>query len=329
LKDENSARGPNLNWLWYDEAGRDDTGDAWKIAVASVRIGENPSAWVTTTPKGMDHWIYKFFVEKDIPEDALKAFEELGSDRPLVEYFFTTIYDNKENLAPEYFAAMLASYPPGFLRQQELMGEFVSEGGVLGDRSWFNDKIVFYPPDVVTSRLRYWDLAATEKALTGKKRNDPDETVGTRLSYVKEQKDFYIEDQKCGFWAWDKIKENIIATAQEDGPYVRIFIEQEPGAGGKNQVAELADFVQKVLPGWPTVEAHLPEGDKVMRANPWFAEASQGHFYCVQGLWVEPFLQQLSTFPLGRHDDKIDSVSGARHAIAPIRTWRNIEFLKL
>jgi phage terminase large subunit-like protein len=64
-----------------------------------------------------------------------------------------------------------------------------------------------------------------------------------------------------------------------------------------------------------------------MRANTWFAEASQGRFYLVLGEWNRPFLKQLGGFPSFKHDDKIDSVSGARHCIAPIRTWKNITFL--
>src|SRR3990167_4693751 len=35
LHDPDGARGPNINWLWYDEAGRDPTGAAWRIAVPS------------------------------------------------------------------------------------------------------------------------------------------------------------------------------------------------------------------------------------------------------------------------------------------------------
>src|SRR3972149_10277550 len=52
LKDPESARGPNVNFLWYDEAGRDRTGMGWKIATGGVRIGDDSQAFITTTPKG-------------------------------------------------------------------------------------------------------------------------------------------------------------------------------------------------------------------------------------------------------------------------------------
>jgi phage terminase large subunit-like protein len=66
-----------------------------------------------------------------------------------------------------------------------------------------------------------------------------------------------------------------------------------------------------------------------MRANTWFAEAAQGEIFLVAGIWVESFLNQLASFPVGRHDDKIDSVSGARHVIAPVRKWKWIPFMRV
>jgi len=330
LKDPDSARGPNINWLWYDEAGRDRDGLSWKYAIASVRVGEEPQAWITTTPRGKQHWIYEFFEKQDIPEEVFKAFAEQEKDRSLVEIFYGSIFDNKENLDPGFYASLLAAYPAGWLRLQEVEGKFVEEGGVLGDPAWFRGKVVPSRPEQVKSRIRYWDLAASEKKISGRKRNDPDETVGTRLSWVPgDPNEFYIEDQRSGYWKWKDIKDQIVATAERDGPYVRVFVEQEPGAGGKNQVEELKIYIQEQLGKSWKVEGHRPEGDKIMRANAWFAEAANGQFYLVQGNWNEAFLDQLSGFPEGRHDDKIDSVSGARQIIAPFKQWRHISFLHL
>jgi len=329
LKDPDSARGPNINWLWYDEAGRDRDGLAWQVAVASVRIGINPQAWATTTPKGRNHWLYKFFIKQDIPEDALEMFEKDGGGRELIDYFTMTIHENADNLDPAFVASILAAYPTGWLREQEVYGKFVDEGGVLGDPSWFKGKILPDRPDAVKKRVRYWDLAASEKKIFGKKRNDPDETVGTLLSWDGELK-FYIENQVCGHWEWMDIKEQIRRTAELDGPYIPIHIEQEPASGGKNQVAELINYIRENLGQTYSVYGHNPReiGDKIMRANVWFAEAAQGRFYMVQGNWNEGFLDQLSSFPEG-HDDRIDSVSGARHVVAPVRTWKSIPFMSV
>lgn len=331
LKDPDSARGPNINWLWFDEAGRgmDIEGESWRIAVASVRIGKDPQAWATGTPNGKDHWLYKFFIEQAIPDDALAAWAAVSTDQDLISVYYSTIEDNKDNLDPGFYAGLLAAYPPGWFREQELHGAFVDRGSVLGDPKWFNDHILDEVPDDIIRVVRFWDLAATEKKMGygGKAINDPDETVGTLIGWRKNRKDFVILDQVGGFWEWDDIQRNILQTAKLDGPFVKIKIEEEPGSGGKNQVAALAKMLKTELPGWPTAVGQKAEGDKVMRANIWFAEASGGHFWMVKGRWNQPFLDQLGSFPIGRHDDKVDSVSGARLAVAPVNLWKNISFL--
>lgn len=332
LKEPDSARGPNINWLWYDEAGRDETGQSWQIAVASVRVGYAPQAWITTTPNVKAPWIRRFFLEKEISEDALKEFENEGLNRAFVETFFGTIYDNRENLDPGFFASMLAAYPAGWLRQQEIFGQFVEEGGALGDRGWFKDKIVSETPFTVYRTLRYWDLAATEKKLSGDKRNDPDESVGTLLTMSDNlaKPDFCVENQTCGFWKWDNLIENIINVARMDGASVKLIIEEEPGSGGKNQVAMIDKEIKKAIPGHPGCVGWRPDNDRVILANFWFADAAEGRVYLKQGDWIKEMLNQLDIFPGNTshtHDDRITSISGARMNLAPPKKWRQIDFL--
>jgi len=247
-----------------------------------------------------------------------------GMSRPLVEWWGATIEENKANLDPGFYASMLMAYPPGWMRQQELEGEFVDEGGILGDPAWFKDKMLgAIPEDVVLkSVIRYWDLAASEKKIAGKRSDDPDETVGTLMGW--DGYNFYLMDQIAGYWAYKEIKKKISQIAAFDGPTVPIYIEQEPGAGGKNQVADIADDAR--LANY-SVRKHKPEGDKILRANIWFAEAASGRMFIIRGLWVDHFFSQLSSFPVGRKDDTIDSVSGGRMCIAPIRQWKKMKFL--
>jgi predicted phage terminase large subunit-like protein len=322
LHDPDNARGPNINWLWYDEGASDLDGLGWKLAIASVRVGNEPQAWTTTTPRGKDHWIYKLFMEQELPEEALAAVESTG--RKMTEIFFGSIDDNKGNLDPTFYASMIATYSEGWLRQQELGGEFVTEGGILGNPAWFRNKVLDFLPDTVVMKsvIRYWDLAASEKKVTGKRSDDPDETVGTLLGW--DGHDFYIMDQISGYWEYKEIKEKVRTTAILDGQIVPIYIEQEPGSGGKNQVADIASY-----PGLEmfSVRAHKPDGDKILRANLWFGEASAGRVWMLRGNWNDHFLSQLSSFPVGRHDDTIDSMSGARMCVAPIRQWRRVPFL--
>ena len=124
LRDPDSARGPNVNWLWYDEGGRDKLGRGWDIAIGGVRVGDTPAAWVTTTPAGRRHWLYRQFVLQDIPDDARKILKDIGHTGELYEYLHATIHDNRANLDPLFYASMLASYQ-GWFAEQELLGLFV------------------------------------------------------------------------------------------------------------------------------------------------------------------------------------------------------------
>lgn len=138
------------------------------------------------------------------------------------------------------------------------------------------------------------------------------------------------EGQVYGCWKWDDIKERIYQTALFDGESVKIFVEQEPASGGKNQVAELTSYMRMRLPSYPTIEGWLPPHDRVICANTWFSEASRGLIFLVEGDWNEPMLQQLSCFYDPKiHDDKITSISGARYCLAPIKNWNKIEFMHL
>jgi predicted phage terminase large subunit-like protein len=345
LKDPDSARGPNINWLWYDEGQRDRTGESWKIAIASVRVGNNPQAFVTATPAGKLHWMYEFFVEQNLSPLILQALEELGYTKDLIDWYHGTREDNKEHLDKMYVVSLMAGYADdSYLYKQEVEGLFVTPEGSIGDRRWFDNKVLKEIPEtrtngdeeedvVIEDRVRYWDLAATEKKIKVKRgKKQPDETVGTLMSWDGE--DFYIEHQEGGRWLWEDILDVIYRTALKDGPFVKIFVEEEPGAGGKNQIAAIQKFFRegdsthKPLPHFK-IEGHRPEGDKVMRANIWFAEASKGNVYLIEGDWNEMFLDQVDVFADGEYDDRVDSASGARLNVAPIISWASVPFMKL
>jgi predicted phage terminase large subunit-like protein len=336
LKDPDSARGPNINWLWYDEAQRDKTGESWKLAIASVRVGNNPQAWVTATPAGKQHWMYKFFVQQNLSPLVLEILKDIGYEGDLIDWWHGTREDNKDNLDRMFYVSLMAGYADdSYLYKQEVEGLFVSPEGTIGDRNWFNGKILKQLPDInIEDRVRYWDLAATEKKIKIKRgRREPDATCGTKMSWDGEE-DFYIEDQKHSRLAYEGILDLMHRTAIEDGPFVKIYVEQEPGAGGKNQVAAIQKFFRegdrehKALPQF-VVEGHRPEGDKVMRANHWFPAASKGHVYLIEGEWNEPFLDEVDVFADGEYDDRVDSTSGARLTVAPVISWSNPSFLKL
>jgi phage terminase large subunit-like protein len=330
-KDSSSSRGPNVNWFWYDEGGRDETGLSWQITNAGVRIGKDPQAWCTMTPKPMEHWAYQFFILQNVSEEAKLGFEKVTKgDRILIEYFHATRADNAKNLSPGFYEEQSINYPSGWLRAQEYDGDFANEGGKIGDRNWFNNKILDVAPEA-KRKVRFWDLGATEKKTA---KDDPDEAVGTLVSkFMKDKEDSYcIEHQIGGCWAWDNLLVAIANTARADGPFIPIVLEEEPGSGGINQVAAISSYLKK----FPELASHTvigqrarDVGDRVMAANHWFGLAASGKMYLVKGEWNGKFLSQLDGFTQISHDDRITSVSGGMTYIRPFRQWKKMPFLSV
>lgn len=353
LKDPESARGGNVNWLWYDEAGRDKTGQGWKIAVSQVRVGHNPQAWATFTPKTSEHWTTKFFIKKEIPDEVKKQFAEaVGDDKILIESFHATREDNRSHLDAAFYASILASNPTGWLKSQEYDGEVADEGGQIGFRSWFTDRIITTLPIKIIKKLRAWDMAASEKKVA---KDDPDETVGTLIlkfipkdnpewlelygHLLKEgqanQPHFILEHQVSGYWIWEKLVEVIKNTARHDGPFVEVYVEQEPGSGGKNQVAAIAtEFKDRDC---PELHSHSVKevdsrkvGDRVLAANNyWFGVAAEGRMWLLLGNWNEGALGQIDSFTLIEHDDKVTSITSGMFVLNPYKAWRKMPFVHI
>ena len=350
LKNPDSARGPNINWLWYDEGGRDETGLGWRIATASVRVGKDPQAWVTATPRPTEHWMYKFFIKQEIPAEAKEAFEQLAQNGTiLVEAFHGTIEQNKSHLDPLFYASILTSYPSGYMRAQEVDGEFANEGGKIGDRAWLESHTVTTLPKNVIKKVRAWDTAGSEKKTA---KDDPDESVGSLISkfipadnpdWLELYKDkipagqekmvhFVIENQVGGFWMWEALLKLIKNTAMFDGPYVEVFIDQDPGGAGKNQVAAVAAAFKDERN--PELHAHKVSevdvrkvGDRVLAANThWFGLAAEGRMWMMKGNWNDVFLGQLDGFTQVAHDDHITSITSGMFVLNPARKWSRMPF---
>jgi len=170
--------------------------------------------------------------------------------------------------------------------------------GALARREWF--PIVGAAP-AEGARLRFWEFAATEKSA---KASDPDWMVGTRM--VMGHGLWYIEDVIRARIGPGAVEALVKQTAALDGWSIAISFEQEPAAAGKLFAAAMI----KALAGY-NVHAEPATGDKVTRALPFFAQAEAGNVRLLHGPWNEAWLQEITAFPLGGHDDQVDSASGA------------------
>jgi PBSX family phage terminase large subunit len=110
LDNPDALRGPNLDYAWVDEAsliGR----EAWSIVKGRVRVGTQPQAWITCTPKGRN-WVWEEW-ERDG-----------NADHPLYR-----VKTEENPVLPSDFIASLGY--AGRFAEQELGGEFVAFEGLV------------------------------------------------------------------------------------------------------------------------------------------------------------------------------------------------------
>lgn len=202
---------------------------------------------------------------------------------------------------PGYRANLLAM--PLVERERLLDGNWKvkpSAGKIL-NRSWFQI-VEEAPRDCLW--LRYWDKAGTEGGGCN--------SAGVRMGYSETTKLFYISSCIAGQWSAHNREKVISQTADLDGPDVEIWIEQEPGSGGK----ESAENTVISLPGF-VVRADRVTGDKIRRAYPLSSMSEARNVKLVRGPWNEEWLEEAHRFePESTMKDRIDATAGAYNKLA-------------
>ena len=171
--------------------------------------------------------------------------------------------------------------------------------GALFKRQWF--KVVDAAPYGL-SWVRYWDLAAST-------RESADFTASPAVAMGGDGT-VYVRDMIRGRWEWPDAYSIIVRTMQAE-PNTRHGVEK-----ALHGLAAVQELMRD-----PRV-AHVPfEGvdvdkDKFSRALAWAGRAEAGKVALVQGEWVGAFLDEVTAFPLGAHDDQVDTISGGVQMVA-------------
>jgi predicted phage terminase large subunit-like protein len=173
-------------------------------------------------------------------------------------------------------------------------------------REWF--KIVPHDRVPTADRIvRCWDLAATAEDEAA----NPDWLVGTKMIKA-ENGNYYILHINRSRISPKNVEENIKQTAAIDGRHAMIRIEQEGAASGK---LTKYHFVS-MLDGYDAKFTPIPKSSKLTRSGPFNAACERGEVLLVEGEWNEQWLDEVSKFPYGSHDDDVDSAVGAYEALA-------------
>jgi len=151
--------------------------------------------------------------------------------------------------------------------------------------------------------VRAWDLAASTNG---------DYTVGVKLGKDNEGR-FYVLDVVRGQWLPDERNRVMLQTAALDGRATRIRLAQDPGAAGVDQ----AQALTRMLAGY-SVPAERVSGSKETRADGLAAQVNAGNVSLIAGDWNKAFIEELRTFPLGKHDDQVDAASDAFQELAGV-----------
>ena len=173
--------------------------------------------------------------------------------------------------------------------------------------SFFNlDKLIFHdePFDKANKRLlscRSWDLAYSDES----KGISRDSSVGVLMHRVDDNH-YVIDAMEYGQYG-EYLKQHLMTIAKQDGANIPILLETGTiGGASKFLYKEYRSY----LKGYRTHQSE-PIGSKVDRAYAFRQAILDGfvHVHLVNDTLRGEFIKQMTSFPLGKHDDIIDACS--------------------
>lgn len=191
------------------------------------------------------------------------------------------------------------------IRRAALLGKWgvKAEAGMYFTEEWFQE---IDKTPLTKTRLRYWDLASS---------GDKGDFLASILM-AKHKDNYYIEDIVLLKPEVHEVESIVYKYAKQDGLSVAIGIEQEGGSAGKilayNFETKLKAMGYSVFIDQKTSDRTT--SSKEARAALVSPIAKEGHIYLVNNPSVltsrREFFNQLVNFPLGKHDDIVDSLTG-------------------
>lgn len=306
-------RGLNSHACWIDELAafpKETIRDAWDMMMLGLRAGTNPKLIITTTPKPIP--LVREIVDKAVdPKEGV--YITTGSS-----------YENRLNLAETFFD-QIAQYEGTQLGRQEIHAEILDpeESGII-KRSWFK----LWPATKPLPRFEYV-IQSYDTAFTEKTQNDP--TGCTVWGVFDNNGDMCV--LLCDAWI-DHLKypdlrvravEEYNTQYGEPGRKPDVVLIEEKGSG--------ISLIQDLQRGGVPIRAYNPgKADKVQRLHAVSHLILNGRCFIPESThnkgrprdWVEPYLNQVCSFPLVDHDEYVDTTSQAL-ALLRDQTWLTVD----
>lgn len=200
------------------------------------------------------------------------------------------------------------------LAEAEAQGDFVFASQYLqvpiprGGAMFHTHKILIGTPNRIVRRIRYWDKASSLGMGAF--------TVGVLMGVDTENR-YWILDVVRGQWDSGRREYIMRETAKKDGFGTPIWLEQEPGGGGKDSavgsIRGLSGY--RVRPD----KVGKSDGDKENRADALSAQVNIGNVSMVKAAWNDDYINEVKYFPRSRYKDQVDASSGAFNKLAMAR----------
>ena len=293
-----SLRGEGLNYLVMDEAAfvREET---WTEVLRPTLTENKGSALFISTPIGMDNWFYHLWEKADTAEDWAR-FQYPTVSNPIIDP--KEVESAREDLGELVFA-------------QEYLAEFISEGAQIFRSSWFN----YFKQGVGTiwadgkkykeselQRFATVDLAVSTK-------ESADYTVISVFGYHSEDDKLFMLDMFR-----DRVEAPDIVPQIER--MVGIHNLEWVGIERAGYQLAIVEFARRQ--GIKIKELRADK-DKRSRALPLSAKMERGLVYFPKNAdWVSEVERELLTFPIGVHDDIVDTLAYATLAGNKKRKWQ-------
>jgi predicted phage terminase large subunit-like protein len=265
-------RGPQHYAMWYDELGAFKYAQqAWDMGMFGLRLGDNPRCIVTTTPRPVP-------LIRRLLKDA-KTHVTTGST-----------YENRDNLAPAFFADIVSRYEGTRLGRQELNAELLEDvEGALWNR------------DLLEAN-RVTDAGQTVRIVVGvdpKANAEADSETGIVVAAQGADKRYYVLDDASINGTPEQWARQVVATFRK-WRADRVVVERNQGG---DMVASVLRAIDVNL---PIREVYATRG-KYTRAEPIAALYEQGK---VRHVGAFPKLEdQLCTWLPGEDSpDRLDAM---------------------
>lgn len=161
-------------------------------------------------------------------------------------------------------------------------------------------------PKHICKTVRYWDKAGTQGGGAY--------TAGVRIDELSDGT-FLVSDVRHGQWSAlereTRIKQAAISD-NADGYHCEIWVEQEPGSGGK----ESAENTVRQLRMFSVYADRVSgQGSKETRVEPYAAQVQAGNVNLLAAEWNQGFIDEHETWPTGTYKDRVDAAGGAYNKV--------------